>query len=173
MERSVILMARDVCLSRAYMIMASEVSAQMGVRDLPPSELMEDVYRNGDEVLLRIGYDGFKFVKTHEEMCVGVALKKFDTLRGRGRFLEAAKASAAQDLESVGFCGAGEGVLHVDKVVEKLFEFENVVHLSEIFGMNKVWGYAKIAVVEGFQKAKDLMQQEQSLGYKENESFER
>ncbi|CAE7628057.1 L [Symbiodinium microadriaticum] len=170
MERSVILMARDVCLSRAYMIMASEVSAQMGVRDLPPSELMEDVYRNGDEVLLRIGYDGFKFVKTHEEMCVGVALKKFDTLRGRGRFLEAAKASAAQDLESVGFCGAGEGVLHVDKVVEKLFEFENVVHLSEIFGMNKVWGYAKIAVVEGFQKAKDLMQQEQSLGYKENES---
>ncbi|DBA37110.1 TPA_asm: L [Phyllostachys alphacytorhabdovirus 1] len=152
--------AADVLTERFLIICGSIVGAYLNPMHYPPRNIVADVIEWGDGVLRLLGNNGFKLLKAFEALVLGVL-----QTRGRGEFVDPGRFlhNTLLDLweESVTFGRLGQ------TLVNMLEKVESPHHLTQIYGMHRIWGHPLTDAAKGMEKMiiigqKDIVRSERT-----------
>ncbi|DBA37066.1 TPA_asm: L [Mentha alphacytorhabdovirus 1] len=138
-------MASDMGTQRFLICSALKIGRSMNEDHYPTEELLNRIFCWGDNVLEEIGNNGFKVIKAYEALVIGQLLS-----RGEGSLVQNDKflKNTLRDLSE-------EGPQYYQKAKELIRiieEIESIHHVSQVYGMHRVWGHPYVDSGKGMEK---------------------
>ncbi|DBA36953.1 TPA_asm: L [Artemisia alphacytorhabdovirus 3] len=138
-------LASDVFTQRFLFTIGCLIGKSVNGMQYPDVDLVKRVIRWGDDTLTELGNDGFKIIKTYEAIAVGVIQEKGESgIIDPGRFLK----NTLQDLFDESVTYHRKAV----EVVDLLRSVESIHHLTQLYGMHRIWGHPMVNSAKGMEK---------------------
>lgn len=138
-------MASDINTQRFLLLMSGKIGREINEYHYPEGDILTDLFDWGDDVLERRGNDGFKLLKAYEALVVGCLQTRGEgSLVDNKRFLD----NTLKDL-------SGENVEYLyygKRLVERIDRLESFHHISQVYGMHRVWGHPIVDSGKGMDK---------------------
>ncbi|UKL15221.1 MAG: RNA-dependent RNA polymerase [Artemisia capillaris nucleorhabdovirus 1] len=153
----------DKLQERVNIYLYTEVCSQTWVPLAPKIELVSRVIAWGDEVLKKLGNDGYRVIGIYEATLVGIILNRDDpsliTNPDRPGFLEALK----EDL-------GGVEIRFIDQLVNMLSTVD-VRTIIDLHGLYRIWGHPIIDIDGGVKKLQKVTQEKKEVDPDSEESI--
>ncbi|UZP80991.1 RNA-dependent RNA polymerase [Alphacytorhabdovirus ribes] len=148
-------MVSDVCTERYLVYAGSLIGSRLNPLHYPPPETIQRIICWGDNVLRAFGNIGFKLLKAYEALCLGVLQE-----RGRASFIDPSRflKNTLTDLWDE------DPTLwtHAQMLLDLLKDLESPHHITQVFGLHRIWGHPLVNPGKGMEKMiiigqKDIM----------------
>ncbi|DBA37027.1 TPA_asm: L [Garlic alphacytorhabdovirus 1] len=145
----------DVCTERFLVYIGAIMGHVINPYHYPKTEDVISIIDWGDSVIKTFGNNGFKILKAFEAICLGVLQE-----RSEGNFVDRSLFlnNTLTDLraESLAY-GA-----YADELVAILRRIPQMHHLTQIYGLHRIWGHPLVDASKGMEKMiligqKDIM----------------
>ncbi|QBS46636.1 replicase [Raspberry vein chlorosis virus] len=135
----------DVFTQRFLFLTGANAGSIINSTQYPTIEMIQTVMEWGDCVLRDTGNNGFKVIKTYEALVIGVI-----QMRGKGDIIEPDRflKNTLQDL----FDDSIELHKRAKEIVSILMSVTNIHHLTQLYGMHRIWGHPLVEPLKGMQR---------------------
>ncbi|DBA37175.1 TPA_asm: L [Primula alphacytorhabdovirus 2] len=144
-------MASDVNTQRLLVLLGCILGGILNTGHYPHVDLVREIFDWGDDALEEFGNNGFKLLKTYEAIVVGVLQS-----RGEGSLIDPTKflSNTLRDLsdENPMFLTFGSKLVHIASKVDSFH------HLSQVYGLHRVWGHPVVDTEKGLRKLRVIGQ---------------
>lgn len=138
-------MVCDLYSERFLLYMGSVVGHEMNPLHYPEWVLISAIIDWGDEILEEYGNGGFKLLKAYEALCIGYLQSTCKSeIVSCTQFLENTISDLI--LENISF------QIHIDKLILLLEKIESSHHLTQLYGMHRIWGHPLVDNEKGMEK---------------------
>ncbi|DBA36945.1 TPA_asm: L [Artemisia alphacytorhabdovirus 2] len=138
-------LASDVYTQRFLFIAGCLAGIKINVSQYPDISVVNAIIRWGDDLLRTNGNDGFKVIKAYEALVVGVM-----QVKGEGGIIDPTRFlnNTLQDL----FDDSVDHHRWAVELVKVLSSVESIHHLTQLYGMHRIWGHPIVDSGKGMQK---------------------
>nr|QBS46644.1 replicase [Raspberry vein chlorosis virus] len=135
----------DVYTQRFLFLAGANAGSIINSHQYPSVDTINSVIAWGDKVLRDMGNTGFKVIKTYEALVIGVI-----QTRGKGDIIEPDRflKNTLQDL----FDDSIELHKRAEEIVSILMNIGNLHHLTQLYGMHRIWGHPMVEPLKGMQR---------------------
>ncbi|DBA36730.1 TPA_asm: L [Nitraria betacytorhabdovirus 1] len=138
-------MISDKCTERDIIIRSSLVGRCLYPELYPTQEIIGRMLDIGDICIEANGNIGYKMIKCYESICVGYLLTKSnDVLVDNTEFLLSTVNDLVKEYPQFEY--------FLERVLEVLEDCESVHHITQLYGLYRLWGHPNIDSVEGLKK---------------------
>ncbi|DBA36780.1 TPA_asm: L [Populus betacytorhabdovirus 1] len=142
-------MISDKCTERDIILRTSNIGERLYPEIYPQSTIIEKVLEIGDDCIAKHGNVGYKFIKCYESLCVGYLLTKSnDILIDNREFLFSTINDLLEEYPQFGE--------YTERLLELMNGCESLHHISQLYGLYRLWGHPNIDSVEGLKKVKRI-----------------
>ncbi|AJG39185.1 RNA-dependent RNA polymerase [Wuhan Insect virus 5] len=138
-------MISDVYTERFLLSVGSGFGHHMNPDHYPSQSIIEKLWLWGDSVLAEFGNDGFKLLKAYEALCIGTIQSRHSSqIIGCRTFLE----NTINDL----LLEDSRYEHHVILLLELFESVESPHHMTQLYGMHRIWGHPIVDSTKGMSK---------------------
>nr|DBA37137.1 TPA_asm: L [Pogostemom alphacytorhabdovirus 1_Sol] len=135
----------DIFTERYLIRFATRIGRHLNPNHYPVLNILERVIKWGDEILDTFGNRGFKLIKAYEAIVIGVLQSKSEgTFLDNSRFLNNTLADLSDEAADFG--------RKAQELVSILEELRSPHHLTQLYGLHRIWGHPLVNPKEGMLK---------------------
>lgn len=137
----------DLTHQRFNLMLSTTINSYLNLPQYPSLETINSILSWGDSILIDNGQKGYDMIKTLEGVCISVLIERNDE-----RICDNLKywQSILTDIEDK--CG----VYGIQKLttLREIISFLSNDHVSQIFGLFRIWGHPIVMTLSGVEKVK-------------------
>ncbi|DBA37087.1 TPA_asm: L [Oak alphacytorhabdovirus 1] len=146
-------MATDLHTERFLLWLGSTIGHFINPAHYPTSDLIWEVISWGDIALARWDNSAYKLLKTYEALCMGVLQASVTSkLLENSRFLK----NTLNDL----YAEDADFGVYANELIGILSEIKSKHHLTQLFGLHRIWGHPIVDSSKGMEKVIIIGQKE-------------
>ncbi|DBA36691.1 TPA_asm: L [Justicia betacytorhabdovirus 1] len=146
----------DKLTERDIVIRASRLGNSVNPEIYPSDLLIQATWEIGDDCITSHKNHGYKLIKCYEAICIGVLLERSrDLISDRKEFLTNVTSELLQEHP--------EFKKFVDRLLNLLRNVESNHHISQLYGLYRLWGHPSVVSKKGLEKVMKIGKREKII----------